>query len=174
MTTKPEVKNAFLPEGYKEPTSWEKFTKLALWETRLRILSNVTAWWSYFKDDWTKDVSKEEKKWVTDWKMDQFGNKSKPKHFWAVVVWNYAKECIQVWEITQKVIRNKIQALVSDPDRSDIHAYDLKITKAWEGKDTTYEVVTGKEVALSQTVRDMYFDSSVDLEKLFTNEDPFS
>jgi hypothetical protein len=50
----------------------------------------------------------------------------------------------------------------------------LKITKAGEGKDTTYEVVTWKEVALSQTVREMYLESGVDLEKLFTNEDPFS
>lgn len=106
MTAK--TQDSFLPEGYTAPvSSGEKFVKFEDGETKLRILSKPVVGWTYFRawlEKSAKVTSRTELKNVTDWAMDKFGNKSTPKHFWAMVVWNYNTESLRMVVIVIQVL----------------------------------------------------------------------
>ncbi len=56
-----------------------------------------------------------------------------PKHFWAFVAWNFAEKQIQILQITQSSVLNRLQSLVHNEDWGDPREHSITVTRAGEG-----------------------------------------
>jgi hypothetical protein len=164
--------NDFFPEWYELPKWWwGNYTKFWQWETKIRILTSPLLGWVYFNEEKKpvrfpyKEIPKETP-WIKKW--------DKLKEFWAVPVWNYNENCIQIMELTQIWIKWDINWLCRDNDWGDPREYDLKIIRKWEWKDNTkYTVIPSNKSKYSDEISEAWMNTDIDLKKLLTNEDPF-
>jgi len=163
----------FLPEWYEVPVTWGNYLKLEEWNTKIRILTVPLMGWEYFTEDNKpvrfeyKNKPKETPK-IKEWK--------KLKEFWALVIWNYIKESIQIWQISQSTIKQKIEGLFKNPDWGTPLLYDISINKKWEWLDTKYEIIpspNGKWAEPVPSIKKAFAEAKIDLTKLFTWENPF-
>ena len=97
----------------------------------------------------------------------------KPKHFWALAVWDCQAEVIKVWEITQVQIRGQITELAQSEDWGDPSGYDIKIKRVGIGTETKYTVIPVPPLGspLSEALARL---KEVDLTQLFSGDDPFA
>jgi hypothetical protein len=159
----------FLPEDYEAPNTAGNYMKLQAGENKIRILSAPLLGW----EDWTL-----EKKPVR-FRYNQRPAKSidplRPvKHFWAMIVWNYREEKIQILQITQASIRNAIQALCENEDWGAPYFYDIKITKKGEKVDTEYNVAPSPHKPCAENIKLAFYSKPCNLEALFDSTDPFA
>src|ERR1700689_4101246 len=125
----------FLPENYEAPRAGGFYMKLQKGENKIRIMSQPILGW----EDWTPD--KKPIRYEMDKKPEKSFDPEKPaKHFWAVIVWNYKEEAIQILQINQAGVRKGIEMLCNDSDWGAPYFYDLKIIKTGEDKNTKYQV----------------------------------
>lgn len=130
----------FLPEGYKEPSATSRYFKLKEPGTQsVRILESATPAYCGFTDK----VGDQKPKPVRNLGNDpQFWLKNgvdptKVRHVWIVPVWNNSLGCVQVWEITQKSVRDAIKAYATNPKWGHPAKYDLAVTREGTGIDDT-------------------------------------
>lgn len=157
----------FLPENYKSPTTSNGYMKIQDGENKVRILSSPIIGW----EDW---INNKPVRYRNDKKPDKSADPLKPiRHFWAFIVWDYTESKICILELTQASVRKKIEALSKDRDWGSPFNYDLKIIRSGSKKDTEYEVnpISPKEV--TQSIKDAFAATSIDLEELFSGADPF-
>lgn len=95
------------------------------------------------------------------------------KHFWAMVVWNYAEEALQILQITQKSILVEIENLALNEDWGDPREYNIVVTRKGKGLKTEYSVQPSPKTKLPEEVRRAYEDKNVNLEALFEGKSPF-
>ena len=156
---------SFLPSGYDIPSSGGKYMKFKQGENTFRVLSSPIVGWI----DW-KDNSPIRTK----------GDKPQPvdperavKHFWAMPVYNYEDNAIQILEITQSTIQGFLKALVDDADWGAPYEYDVKVTKTGEQLETKYAVTPRPKSPLSEEIKKLYETTPVNLEALYDGGDPF-
>lgn len=162
------MENDFLPQGYEAPKSGSWFFKPQDKATRIRILSSPLIGYV----DWDKSGEKPKPIRTKDQKPKIW--KDEPKHFWALKIWNYTTESVQIRDITQSWIRNQIMTLV-DWEWGDPRGYDLKVWKTWEKHTTEYFVQTtpdGKK-EIAPEIFEAELNTPCDLEALRTGADPF-
>lgn len=163
----------FLPNDYKEPVE-SKYMKFQDGENRFRVLGSAVVGiegWSKNKPvRWHLDEDEPNVEWDTN----RDGSARAPKTFWAFPVWNYQDEKIQILEVTQKKIRGPIGALTKNPKWGSPFDYDIVVTRSGEGFDTDYIVAPDPKEEVSKEILEKYKKTPIDLEKLFTGEDPFS
>lgn len=167
--TKGNVMPSFLPEDYEAPTTAGNYMKLLPGENKIRILSAPILGW----EDWTLEK-----------KPIRFRYKEKPsksidparpvKHFWAMIVWNYKEERIQILQITQASIRNALQALYENEDWGAPYFYDIKITKKGEKVETEYNVAPSPHKPVTEEIKSAFHSKPINLEALFDGADPFA
>ena len=160
---------SFLPIGYEVPKSSSSYTKLEQGKTKIRILSDSivgTLVWNGGKPH----------RFAQDQKVDVKPDKptDKPRHFWAFVVWNYETNKVEILEVTQKGIQESIMSYFQEPDYGDPKKYDLTITRSGESLDTKYQVIAGIPKKLEPEIEKAYKDTPINLQALFTGEDPFT
>lgn len=161
--------HAFLPEDYEPPVTSGNYMKLQPGENRIRILSAPLLGW----EDWTPE--KKPVRFRYDQKPSKPIDPTRPiKHFWAMIVWNYREEKIQILQITQSTIRTVITALSENEDWGAPYFYDLKITKKGEKVDTEYSIIPCPKKTVSESIRQAFHAKPCNLEALFTNDDPFA
>jgi hypothetical protein len=164
--------NDFLPTNYEVPTKSGSYMRFTDGINRIRILGSAIVGWEGWKtqnDGSRKPIRKRmgESLSATDVDDEQI------KHFWAMPVYNYQEEKIQILEITQKSIQKAIKALVADKDwGSPIH-YDLVITKTGQKLDTEYQVQPKPAKPLTDGILRVYKDMEIHLEHLYEGKDPF-
>ena len=155
----------FLPADYKSPSS-NNYTKLQEGENKIRILSAPVIGY----EDW-----KDKKPYRFKEKPLKAFEESKPvKHFWAMIVWNYQEQEIQILQITQATIKDTLHALSLDSDWGVPYGYDIKITKKGQGKETSYMVMGLPHKPIAQAVKEAFYAKRCCLEALFDGSDPFS
>ena len=157
----------FLPDNYESPKDAGNWMKLQEGENRIRILTKPIIGW----EDWM------------DKKPIRFHYGAKPshpvdpkkaiKHFWAMVVWNYSVEKIQILEVTQASIRKPLESLAQDKEWGAPFFYDIKIKKEGEGVDTEYSVSPVPHKKTPQNVIDSFNAKPCFLDAMFKGEDPF-
>lgn len=176
---KDNKKNDWFPQGYEVPVSVGNYMKLEEGENKLRILSSAIVGWEYWED--TKDGRRP----IRAPKLEDLPKniqsisegKDRPKHFWAFVVYNRGYNRIQILEVTQKQIMNGIENFVKG-EWGNPKEYDLVITRkktGSEARDVDYSVntsVAGKK-ALEKEIADEYAQMNIDLQKLYSGENPF-
>ena len=158
----------FLPSGYEAPKTVNFYMKFQEGENRFRILSQPILGW----EDW------QDKKPIRfkfqDKPLKPIDSKKPIKHFWAMIVWNYQTEEIQILHLTQATLRKALEALCNDKDWGAPYFYDLKIMKMGDGIDTEYSLNPLPHKPLSPHIKECFENRKCNLEALFYNDDPFS
>ena len=98
----------------------------------------------------------------------------KPKEFFAMKVYNYAEERVQVLEITQKILKDTLSSYCHDADWGDPRGYDIDIIKNGEGLETSYAMVAKPHKKMTDEQRQVCIDTKVDLHALYQSGDPFA
>jgi hypothetical protein len=158
----------FLPLDYQAPKSTSFYMKLQDGENRIRILSKPIMGWLDWQDKKPVRYRMEKKP------AKSFKEEMPLRHFWAFIVFNYAAEEIQILEITQATIRKTIESLCNDKDWGAPFAYDIKIVKTGEGKDTEYAVNPVPHKPVDPYIIQCFKERPCALDALFQGSDPFS
>lgn len=163
----------FLPKGYKEQTS--NYMKLEEGENTFRILSSAVVGWEYWNEDKEGNRKPVRKHLDEDLIMNEIQEPDKVKRFWAFIVWNYKEKKIQILELTQKGLKQAIQMLISNKKwGSPVNKYDLVITREGKDKGTKYTLTPNPAEPTDKEITEAYKNTPVNLEALFTGEDPFT
>lgn len=162
----------FLPKGYQVPKDSGSYMKFKQGSNKFRILSSPILG----KEGWTVDnkpvrVGIDQEVPKSNLKPDK-----KVKHFWAMPVYNYAENKIQILEITQVGIQEIIRDYANNEDWGTPLEYDLTVNRKGEKFDTEYSVIAHPKKDLNVIVKKLWDgvkEKGFDLHKLFTNENPF-
>jgi len=161
-----------LNENYELPKNGWKYLKFKDGDTKFRVLSDVITGYEYFDND-NKVHRSEELFKETPWIKDSYWKPWYAKHFWAMTVWDYDDESIKILTFSQRAIQEALLWFIRDPDFGDIKSYDVKITRSGKDKETSYQVkaLPAKPFENKKAIEEA---NSVNLEALYTNQDPFS
>lgn len=167
---KENMSDFFPTKDYEIPISPSNYMRFQEGINRIRILNSAIVGYEYFTIE-NKPVRSKEKfeSMPADIKKD-----GRIKHFWAFPVWNYQEKRVQILELTQKSIMNDIKALIDNPKWGNPKMYDIAITKTGEGLDTDYNTQGEPPITEpDQDIKDAYAEKTINLEALYSNEDPF-
>lgn len=184
-SNKEDKMDSWLPKDYKVPTGSTGYMKFQTGENIFRILSAPVIGWEW----WTKDIidgkeSKTPHRVITRDEVPIVAwddTKNLPIHFWAFIVFNYHYEKkdekwigkIQILEVKQKMVMNGITALTKSTGWGSPLLYDISVTKTGEMKESKYSVIPIPPKPVEDEILEKYEDTPIDLQKLFTGEDPY-
>lgn len=167
--------NDFLPADYNVPEKGGSYMKFQPGENRFRILASPILGYLYWTEDNTGKRTPNRIRMNERMSADLvLGQDDEVKHFWAMPVWNYKEEQVQILEITQKGLMKSIRALTADPDWGSPLAYDLAVTKTGAMKETKYSLSPKPAKPLDEGISQLYQDMHINLEALYDGEDPFA
>ena len=165
--------NDFLPQGYEAPKNAGNYMKLQDGLNRLRILGSAIVGWEYWVEDKEGKAKPVRSKEAPNGIPADSREGAKPKHFWAIPVWNYDADAVQILEITQSTIQDAIRTLAEDNEWGDPKNYDLKITRSGKDLETKYQVSPAPAAPLAEVVAAAWKATTLNLEALYENGDPF-
>jgi hypothetical protein len=151
-------------DGFKlEKKASDSYMKLQKGDNKVRILSA-------FIDGWEE--------WDENRKPIRYHDKPESpregcKQFVACIVWNYNEGKIQIMQLTQATIIRAIDKLSEDEDWGPVFFYDIKITRSGDDKLTKYDINPSPKKPLPPHVEKAFRDKPINLEALFTGDDPF-
>lgn len=164
---------SMLPKEYEVPQKSGNYMKFQDGENRFRILAAPILGYEWWTEDNTgsrkpKRITMETK--ITADEVDP----QEVKHFWAMPVYNYAVEKVQILEITQKSLQKYLRALDRDEDWGDFTGYDIVVTKSGQKLETEYHLNPKPAKKLDPGIIAMYEAMNINLQALYTNDDPFA
>lgn len=162
----------FLPQGYTQPEQDNGYMKLKLGANKFRILSPAIVGFIYWNKDKKPVRSKQPFEYVPEDIRVENGKADKVKHFWAFVVWNYDAGAIQILELTQATIQGQLKIKI-DNREGNATGNDFIVTRTGEGLDTEYDVDVTEASPIKAEIEIAYKAKNINLEALFTGEDPF-
>ena len=162
----------FLPDGYKKPPSQSNYFKFLEGANKFRVLSSAVVGFEYWTTEPKPIRSKEMFTKTPNAKTDKNGN-VRINHFWAFIVWDYRDSKVKIMEVTQTGIQDALIALNMDDSWGDPKAYDINISRKGENLETKYSVIPSPPSPVDIEIARAYNETKIDLEKLFTGEDPF-
>jgi len=170
--------SAFLPTNYTVPETKSEggglYMKLEQGENKIRILTAPLTGWQYWTND-DKSIRLRKQPNFRPYNMrgqNKWGNPEKVKHFWCLVVWDYATESIRLLEITQATIQEGIATLNADEDWGDPREYNLKIVKTGEKMETEYRVIPARPQPLSEQIKEKIAENPIDLNATYFAVNP--
>lgn len=165
---------SFLEKDYEVPTSeGGKYMKFEQGDNVFRVLGDPILGW----EGWvpTSEGSDEPKRFEFNEKPTDASKfrDGRLKHFWAMPVWNYNAEKVQILQITQSTIQKAIKGFYADEDWGDPKDYDIKVHRTGEKLETEYSVSPKPHKDLDPKIAQEYENTSINLEALFDGGDPF-
>ena len=163
-----------------DSNSSDDYFKITDGETiKIRILSDqFVEGWQYFTID--KKVRRfpdyappNYAEYVGEISPDFEGKPGSPRPYAAVVIYNYQRELVQVWTISQKTIVLALEALQQDEDFGDWPQYDIKINRARTDGKVTYSCVPLSARPLSPDIIAKIKAKPCNLKALWENKNPF-
>ena len=165
--------NTFLPNDYEVPVKSGNYMRFQEGENRFRILSSpIIGWeaWEEKGDGTRKPIRRPMDK---PFNIEDIEKPEEVKHFWAMPVYNYQEERVQILEITQKGLQKSIRALAKDEDWGSPTEYDLVVTREGKELDTKYTLNPKPAKKIDSGILKLYEDMRIDLTALYRGEDPF-
>ena len=173
----------FLPENYELPASTGgNYMKIQDGNNKFRILAKPVVGWIYWEHQNTDEKGRPVRLHYTDEARKEAYEKAKlnpkkedqsVKHFWAMKVYNYETDSVQILEITQKSLMQDIVNYAKDENWWSPTEYDINIKKEWKGLDTKYTFMPIPKKPLSDEIQAKVIEKYVNLEALFYGADPF-
>ncbi len=158
----------FLPKDYEAPKSEGNYYKFVKGSNTFRILSPAIVGFEYWNKSNKPIRAIEAWDYVPeDAKVSENGQFQ--KYFMAFIVWNYEAKKPQILEITQKTVREAIEALATNKKWGDPSKYDIVVEAKGDGLEREYSVLP--EPHSEAPVADI---SQINLQALFAGEDPFT
>src|SRR3990167_2681636 len=175
-----ETFGEFLPQDYDIPTGEGNYMKLEDGENKFRVLQNPILGYELW-------IGKKPKRYAMDQPIpieeadsadidERSGESRPPKHFWAMVVYNYGLKRVQILELTQKKILRTIKGLYKSKDWGSPLGYDINIIKSGKSFYTTYEIIPSPPKELDSDVKEVWekVKGKVKIEALYSGGDPFA
>lgn len=174
----------FLPADYEEPVT-SRYMRFEEGENKFRVLpakpgkQTLIMGWEYWKTVGngrkpvrvTRDIAVP----MTELEVDpKTGELDLQKFFWAFAVWNYKTKSVQILEVTQKTIRQPMEALAKNVKWGTPVEYDLIVNQIVEGGKTSYSVTPDPKEPVDKNILEEYDKTPVNLEALYAGDDPFS
>lgn len=161
----------FLPAGYVQPKTSGGFTKIEAGTNKFRILSAPLIIWLQWTEGkpsrhvFNPEIAKPVK---------GSGANDSVVHAWAMVVWNYKTEKIEVMELDKQGCLSTLREYAENPKWGHPKEYDIIITKTGSGRENTkYALTVDPKEPLSNEIIEAYTENPVDLNLLLKNENPF-
>lgn len=159
---------SFLPKNYTSPAVEGNYLRLKKGTNTFRVLSDAIVGW----EAWTTDNKpiRQTESWEErpdNVKRSESGQFQ--KEFWAFIVWNYESKKVQIMEITQRTIKDALQAYIENPKWGDIKKYDIVVKATGDGLEREYTTIA--EPHSEAPKADI---SKINLEALLLSEDPFT
>ncbi len=165
-------------DNYEVPKSQGKYVKFEQGDNKFRILEKPIFGW----EAWTTPDSEN-----PNGKPVRFKFNEKPtdlrnfkgqnvKHFWAMPVWNFKLESVQVLEITQKTIQQAIESLARNEDWGSPLEYNITINQQGKDLETKYIVNPSPHTELKEEAVEAWKgvkEAGFNINNLFDGEDPF-
>lgn len=164
----------FLPKGYEIPDKGGSYMKFVKGENRFRILGSPILGYEGWKTDDEGRNRPIRKRMTETHSVTEVDDPEKIKHFWALPVYNYQAEAIQILEITQKGIQKSLKSFASDSDWGNPREYDLVVVRDGDGMETSYEVMPKPKKEIDAGILKTYTDMAINLDALFDGADPFN
>lgn len=161
----------YLPEGYEVPKSTGNYMRFNVGANKFRILSEPLIGWEYWTE--SKKPVRAKERWNVIPVDADISKGWEPKHFWAFIVWNFDAKRIQILEITQKSILERLQSLINNEDWGDPRNYSITVTRTGEGLTTKYEVDASPHKPTPPEILQQYEESDIKLESLMEGANPF-
>lgn len=175
-------KNPFLDDTYEVPVKTGTYMKFEDGENRFRILARPVMGYEYWVDstgaiqDRTESRIKGETYKPVRTKKGAVISPEQydaSKHFWAMPVWNYKTNQVEILQITQKTILQAIVTFNRMEEWGSPLGYDIQVFKKGTKLDTTYQVTPAPHKPLTEEQKKAFEDTPVNLEALFSGKDPF-
>jgi len=170
------MSDAFIPEDYKQPED-SNYMQLEEGENKFRFLSKPIMGMEYWRTIGGKrtPIRKHmgESIPVGELELDKWGNIGRPKHFWAMIVYNYQAQKVQILEVVQKTIITAFIALIGDSEWGDPREYDISISRKGKEQDTEYQTLPKPIRPLVSSIKIEFENSAINLEALYESQDPF-
>ena len=160
---------SFLTNNYERSASGSQYLKFAPNDSAtIRIISmpleGIEVW---------KDKKPIRWKYASEMPKEAYGADDKPKPFAAFGVWHYGDKEYKIYQCNTRSVLQEL-ANLNDVE-GDPLSYDLTITRKGAGLDTKYYVKASKPKELTEEVlfASQEFAAKVNMEALFTGENPF-
>lgn len=167
--------NEFLPAQYEVPDKGAKYMKWEQGENRFRIMSSPILGFVYWTDGEDGSRKVHRSPMGKNIPTEDCDDPSSIRHFWAMIVWNYKANAIQILEITQKMIQQSLRAYAKDEDwGSPVNKYDIVVTRTGTTKeDTKYETMPKPAKPTDEKILEAMKNTPIRLEALYEGGDPF-
>jgi len=164
----------FLEEGASAPKTNSNYFKLIEGTIKFRIVSPAKYGYEYWTEE-NKPVRLHEKseKKPEDVRVEANGSWIQ-KHFWAFKVIDREDGVVKVFEITQKSVKEELEALNENPEWGNPSEYDISITGTGKGLDRRYTVQPSPRKPLTKEEESLVARTEIDLDALFTGDNPFN
>lgn len=98
------------------------------------------------------------------------------KTFWALPVWAYTTNTLQILSVTQPSIQRELKKLDHDKDWGNLTGYDIEIDREGSGQyDTSYSVTPKPKKPLEDDIKEQLSVGGLPrMEAMFDGEDPFA
>ena len=98
----------------------------------------------------------------------------KAKHFWAMTVWNYNTNAIEILELVQAKMQKSIRDTSSEPEWGNpVNRYDFVITKSGRDMSTEYSMTAIPPSTTAPEITKAYKEKPINLNALFSGGNPF-
>ena len=157
-----------------KPVSVSNYLKFEEGDNKIRILEKPITGYEYWVENGNDRKPVRLKQFPKVMPAEALPAKygDKIKYFEAFVVWNYAAEKIQIMQLIQVSIYDKLMDYDTSEDWGDIKQYDVNIKKTTADM-TSYDVMALPPTDLSTEIAEAFAEADVDLELLFDGKDPF-
>lgn len=161
-----------IPKNIEIPRGSGQFMKFQEGKNKFRVLSDVVIGWEGWKDN--KPFRHEGQVCKIKPEQVDLNQNGKPNinYFWAMTVWDYKSNAIQVLEITQKTIMGVLYELEQTEEWGDLKNYDVQVTKEKKDGKTVYTTTAIPPKPLSKEIVEAYKATEIDLSKLFEGKYP--
>jgi len=98
----------------------------------------------------------------------------KAKHFWAMTVWNYNTNAIEILELVQAKMQKSIRDTSKEPEWGNpVNRYDFVITKSGRDMSTEYSMTAIPPSTTTPEITKAYKEKPINLNALFSGGNPF-
>ena len=165
------------PENYEVPKSESRYMKFKdVGNHKFRILEKPI----FGYEGW-KTVEGKEKPYR--FKMNEKPTdvsafkRGELNHFWAMPVWNFKTQRVEVLSFNTKSIQSSIESLARNEDWGSPLGYNITVTREGTGKeDTKYSTIASPHSPLSEEIEREWADvkaAGFDITELYKDNDPF-